>query len=143
VLTTLWNMQWLSWVLTSGVSFIAGVLAELSPKRNWEFLKWPSIAVLVLSVLTAAFEPATVLSMGSPKFVCVLNPKWPAPGEELRICKFTPGTIAIKQNPKVWQRWKKVIVSVLEDIPLDIAAAFIGIGLAFVAARRRRSGPAP
>jgi hypothetical protein len=131
------GMQWLSWVLTSGASFIAGVLAELSPKRNWDFLKWPSMALLGLSILVAVTEPATRLNIPPPKLVCVWNKDWMEPGEELRKCTWTHGNITVETNP----RWKKIGVSMLQDIPLEVAAIFVGIGLALMVKRRRQSEP--
>jgi len=80
-------MDFSSWV-TVVTAFLVGVLAQHSPKRNWDFvLDWPGYAVSGWGFLTTLLNPPSVFET---KETCRIWPSGIPGGEPMEVCSESP-----------------------------------------------------
>jgi hypothetical protein len=79
-----------SWV-TVVTAFLVGVLGQLSPKRNWDFIHdWPGYAVAGWGSLTTAVDPPSVFDFYDTKESCIATPSGIPGGEPTETCREVP-----------------------------------------------------
>jgi hypothetical protein len=133
------EISWLGGAFTATAAVVVAVLARLSPKRDWEFIKdGPAYVLLGLSVLTALVLP---LFVPAPDYgTCAFDQYLDhiQTGAVETPCPVTAQLPAV--IPWVNSFIRIFIVSPVQDIPFELG----GVGLGFlIGTGLRRLRPAP
>jgi hypothetical protein len=125
------NETWLGIVVAVGGGFVVALLARISPKKDWDYLKeGPGNVLAGAFLLLASLRSVPRLVFPKQNFVC---------DEGGTDCRFeADGPIQTVYDYSFGDFVREFVVSLVRDAALAFAAAAVGVAVATVVLRRRK-----